>query len=59
MRLFVFIFILVLVVSCKKDDLPKGEDNLFFVEFLKNGDAIRFEDVVDGYGNGHPRIAFI
>ena len=52
MRLFVFIFILVLVVSCKKDDLPKGEDNLFFVEFLKNGDAIRFEDGVDGYGNG-------
>lgn len=42
-----------MAASCKKEDLPKGEDNLFFVEFVKNGvDTIRFEDGVAEYGNG-------
>ena len=52
MRLIAFAVVLMMVVSCKKENLPKGEDNLFFVEFAKNGVDTRFEDGVDEYGNG-------
>lgn len=52
MRLIPFVLMLLLTVSCKKDDPIKGEDNLFFVEFVQNGDTTRFEDGVNDYGNG-------
>jgi hypothetical protein len=52
MRFVLFVFVSVLVVSCKKDDLSKGEDNLFFADFSKIGDETRFEDGVNSYGNG-------
>jgi len=52
MRPILFVLIVLLAASCKKDELTKGEDNLFFVEFFKNGDTTRFEDGVDNYGDG-------
>jgi hypothetical protein len=52
MRFVLFVFVSVLVVSCKKDDLSKGEDNLFVPDFSKIGDETRFEDGVNSYGNG-------
>lgn len=56
MRPLLFILLLFFAASCTKTELPKGEDNLFFVQFAKNGDTIRFEDGVDNYGNG-PGVA--
>jgi hypothetical protein len=52
MRFLLFIFVSALLVSCKKDDLSESEDNLFFVEFEKNGTETRFEDGINSYGNG-------
>ncbi len=38
--------------SCNTDNDPFVEDNLFFVEFVIDGDTIRYEDGEGNYGNG-------
>lgn len=43
----------MLAASCNtKDEIPIGEDNLFFVEFTIGSDTIRYQDGTDNYGNG-------
>lgn len=47
------LFVVVLAASCNtKDEIPQGEDNLFFVEFVIGNDTVRYEDGVNNYGNG-------
>ena len=52
MRPVYLILLSLSLFSCKKGELPNGEDNLFFAQFDKNEALIRFEDGVAGYGNG-------
>jgi len=49
------IFIAITVASCTdddNDDIIIPEDNNFLVEFIIDQDTIRYEDSVNGYGNG-------
>jgi len=49
----VIIATVVYFSSCNtKEELPPGEDNLFFVEFVIGSDTIYYEDGEDNYGNG-------
>ncbi len=38
--------------ACNTDEDPPLEDNLFFVQFVIDGDTVRYEDNVGNYGNG-------
>ncbi|MCF8258428.1 MAG: hypothetical protein K9J06_12805, partial [Flavobacteriales bacterium] len=44
-----------LFASCDKDDDDDDSppvDNSVFVEFILNNDTVRYQDAVNGYGNG-------
>lgn len=41
------------LASCNtKDETPQGEDNLFFAQFIIDGDTLYYEDGEQNYGNG-------
>jgi hypothetical protein len=52
MRAIYFALFVTILCSCKKEELQKGEDNLFYVEFQIGNDTIYYEDGEENYGNG-------
>lgn len=57
MRLLI-LFSLVLVLASCKEETQEPEDNTYFVEFTLDGTTIRYENGVNGYGNGPGRISY-
>jgi len=54
-RLFVLSFCIIAFSACDDkddDDIINPEDKKFFVEFVLGTDTIRYQDDVNGYGNG-------
>lgn len=52
MRAIYFILFVIVLSSCKKEELQQGENNLFFVEFQIGNDTVYYEDGEENYGNG-------
>lgn len=47
------LFAMMSFTACNtKDELPPGEDNLFYVKFDVGSDSVYYEDGVANYGNG-------
>lgn len=57
MRVFTLLSLIILLASCKEEK-PQVEDNRYFVEFTVDGAETRFENGVDGYGNGPGRVSY-
>lgn len=57
MRLLILFSLLFILVSCK-EETPELEDNTYYVEFALDGTTIRYENGVNGYGNGPGRISY-
>ncbi|MGB0369233.1 MAG: hypothetical protein ACPGD8_07490, partial [Flavobacteriales bacterium] len=51
--------IALVIASCNsEDEFPPAEDYDFFVQFTINGTETRFENGVNGYGNGPGRVSY-
>ncbi len=52
MRAIYLVLFVMLLASCKKDELQQGENNLFFAKFQIGNDTVYYEDGEENYGNG-------